>query len=684
MFKSNENKIWLVVVVAIIGCFAVGDTALAQEKTNLSIPAAVGYGKSAIARQAKTCSVSRSSKTAQRPVAQTVALAGAKKSLKRIKPNRQVRRTAKFVEVEILLTDQFSLEDISALPRAPGSDLEVLDGPKRVIVQLSASEVKALVDEGAEVTVQRKFVLVEGFVDEASSQDDDITVLQTCSGDYCYGSNSDNRFIPDDGPYGAWAYSDITISCAPPGEPVTCIDVHYEIIHTYVGDLYVDLTDYDQTDAYVLWLYEGGSADNINETETGITTFNGKMVNQIWLLWATDDYLGDTGYIDYWWIKVYYDGEDYDYYIQADSYCENTVEVWFEFSSNPGTVCFSVSPDCGSLDPNCDDPNYDPISGYWGVSTKYNPCEDECSSVTITADPTVGSDQTKTVHLDDRYHIGCGSLKELGVSTWDPNTDEPAQAWVTCIVIPPEAGTCPCSGDSEYNPLSGLYEFWCTYTPNCDYAGRVRVKFLIDNPSPYEDSIIIYSFDQNSKILIPCSNLQTVCESFCTEGFDLNYYQVYKMYLYASENYDFSLCDNDGVGASCDGDGDLEMFDSSGMSLWYIDGASSCGYDASTLGTLYEAWSPTSDGYYYLKVSEYYAEPMSYCLAYWGSISPPPVGEFNGSCTVNFADFAILANQWLQPPGIPSADIAPEVPDGFVDMLDLAVFVENWLEVAAP
>jgi hypothetical protein len=74
---------------------------------------------------------------------------------------------------------------------------------------------------------------------------------------------------------------------------------------------------------------------------------------------------------------------------------------------------------------------------------------------------------------------------------------------------------------------------------------------------------------------------------------------------------------------------------------------------------------------------------MSYCLAYWGSI-PPPTGDFNKTCTVNFPDLAILASQWRQPPGIPSADIAPELPDGFVDMLDLAVFVENWLEVAAP
>jgi hypothetical protein len=266
----------------------------------------------------------------------------------------------------------------------------------------------------------------------------------------------------------------------------------------------------------------------------------------------------------------------------------------------------------------------------------------------------------------------------LAVSTYDAETGLPAEAFVTVTVIPPEAGTVnPPSGNSYWDPDYQLYLFFSTYTPNCSYAGRVRIKFQTSA------SIIIFSFDQNIETLIPCSNLQTVCESFCTEGIDINYYQVYKMYLYAGENYDFSVCDNDGVDASCDGDGDLEMFNNAGTSLWYIDGASACGYDASTLGTQYEGWSPPSDGYYHLKVSEYWYAPMSYCLAYWGSI-PPPTGDFNKTCTVNFPDLAILASQWRQPPGIPSADIAPELPDGFVDMLDLAVFVENWLEVAAP
>ena len=54
--------------------------------------------------------------------------------------------------------------------------------------------------------------------------------------------------------------------------------------------------------------------------------------------------------------------------------------------------------------------------------------------------------------------------------------------------------------------------------------------------------------------------------------------------------------------------------------------------------------------------------------------------DLDESGAVSFTDFAILADQWLQAPGSPSADIAPETPDGFVNMLDLAVLVRYWLE----
>ncbi len=53
--------------------------------------------------------------------------------------------------------------------------------------------------------------------------------------------------------------------------------------------------------------------------------------------------------------------------------------------------------------------------------------------------------------------------------------------------------------------------------------------------------------------------------------------------------------------------------------------------------------------------------------------------------SVDFTDFATLANQWLDVPGIPSADIAPwPNVDNIVDHKDLAKLAEQWLIGAEP
>jgi hypothetical protein len=56
------------------------------------------------------------------------------------------------------------------------------------------------------------------------------------------------------------------------------------------------------------------------------------------------------------------------------------------------------------------------------------------------------------------------------------------------------------------------------------------------------------------------------------------------------------------------------------------------------------------------------------------------VADLSGDCLVDIKDFAILANQWKQPPGSPPADIA-EPPDNLVEWKDLDVLTESWLEV---
>jgi len=61
------------------------------------------------------------------------------------------------------------------------------------------------------------------------------------------------------------------------------------------------------------------------------------------------------------------------------------------------------------------------------------------------------------------------------------------------------------------------------------------------------------------------------------------------------------------------------------------------------------------------------------------------IADLNQDGIVNLEDFAILANQWLDVPGNPSADIAPlSGGDNIVNMLDMKVLAEQWLRIGSP
>jgi hypothetical protein len=85
-----------------------------------------------------------------------------------------------------------------------------------------------------------------------------------------------------------------------------------------------------------------------------------------------------------------------------------------------------------------------------------------------------------------------------------------------------------------------------------------------------------------------------------------------------------------------------------------------------------------TEGDYYSDYGNLYLDILrqeTLCLHY---------ADLNLDCIVSFKDFAILADQWLQPPGIPSADIAPPIyGDGIVNYGDLDVLARNWLSAPA-
>ncbi|MDG5805358.1 S8 family peptidase [Streptomyces ossamyceticus] len=93
------------------------------------------------------------------------------------------------------------------------------------------------------------------------------------------------------------AESPITVSGVTGNAP-SSLSVPVNIVHTYIGDLQVQLVAPDGT-AYTLKAYgTGGSADNINTTYT--VNASSEVANGVWKLRVSDNAAQDTGRIDAW------------------------------------------------------------------------------------------------------------------------------------------------------------------------------------------------------------------------------------------------------------------------------------------------------------------------------------------------------------------------------------------------
>jgi serine protease len=81
------------------------------------------------------------------------------------------------------------------------------------------------------------------------------------------------------------------------GSASSSTPVAVNIVHTYIGDLKVDLVAPDGS-IYVLHNRSGGSADNINTTYT--VNLSTEALNGTWKLRVNDNAAGDVGYINSW------------------------------------------------------------------------------------------------------------------------------------------------------------------------------------------------------------------------------------------------------------------------------------------------------------------------------------------------------------------------------------------------
>ena len=81
------------------------------------------------------------------------------------------------------------------------------------------------------------------------------------------------------------------------GNAPSTLKVAVRIIHTYRGDLVVNLVAPDGS-TYLLHNGTGGSADNLIGTYT--VNASSELAQGTWKLRVYDRYNGDTGYIDSW------------------------------------------------------------------------------------------------------------------------------------------------------------------------------------------------------------------------------------------------------------------------------------------------------------------------------------------------------------------------------------------------
>ncbi|MFE9921857.1 M4 family metallopeptidase [Streptomyces sp. NPDC005774] len=105
--------------------------------------------------------------------------------------------------------------------------------------------------------------------------------------------NTADVAIPD---AGAAVTSSITVS-GRTGNAPSNLQVSVDIVHTWSGDLVIDLLAPDGT-AYRLRNRTGGSADNVNETYT--VNASSETANGTWQLRVQDQASRDTGYINGW------------------------------------------------------------------------------------------------------------------------------------------------------------------------------------------------------------------------------------------------------------------------------------------------------------------------------------------------------------------------------------------------
>jgi hypothetical protein len=212
------------------------------------------------------------------------------------------------VEVEVDVRDQADvalLQSLGYTCQVGVCQLELPQGEEQTLRQLGLT---------ARVTAQAIKLSGGGAAPDGASAPDTEW--------YAYGEDWTNHTIPDPEYFGDWATdfeTSINVWGAPDYATISRVKYGLRIVHSRVGDLYFNL--YGPECGVNLWDreknlllgFDDGGLDDDPETDADIEfrmhetdNCNGKPVNSEWELWGHDWYWLNTGYVDYWYIYVYY------------------------------------------------------------------------------------------------------------------------------------------------------------------------------------------------------------------------------------------------------------------------------------------------------------------------------------------------------------------------------------------
>ncbi len=215
----------------------------------------------------------------------------------------------KYCKAEIFLTEQISAQDIASLETAPGSPIESLDDPARVIAEITQVDVQALIDADVEVNILSRYVLYSAQTDIDQQVTTDIGVTPVLLSTTDWFKNVFQYDIPD-------YYSGSGAVCSPIDMTSFGDGLVYKIDIT-VGVQMVGFTTecllgkIKNQNGSVEYTIFDRVAFNIILQSYGIEDFKRQPIAQVWYFCVEEvcngSYCGwGEGYIIEWWIRFNY------------------------------------------------------------------------------------------------------------------------------------------------------------------------------------------------------------------------------------------------------------------------------------------------------------------------------------------------------------------------------------------